>query len=438
MDERSDMVHVRNVKWQVNEGTGWVTVSDTEGRRGLFLRRSFEEGVYQVRAIVTNPAGLDTYSEALTIEAYTLPTIELVGSTYLLPGASEEFSLLIDGEPPSADEWIINWEMDAFDAFDTTSVTLSSEENTRTRMTYRAHLRRYPDDPRAGRVGTTVVTWDTPRYVRYRFDAPREVWDTGDSYTVSAEPYADRFGMTFSGEWTLPNGSIVPGTSIIYTPDARGYGYKLLKFRGWYEEWPSVVAESRVRINHLSNLLPNIDLVHSYTAAIQAPAETSFRVGADRRLSSAELETIDTEIVIDGGELTYDAGLLFGATFTTGGTKTIKAVWTNTDGDRVEGNATIEVLPPADLEMTLDLLSAPEYIVIAGSAWVMPSVTGLGSNDRLTLYTGFLNGEPWPITKRFGKILYPIPEGPGTHDLTLVADTKYGYTVEGTVQVTIP
>jgi hypothetical protein len=438
LDERSDMVHVRNVKWQVDEGTGWVTVSDTDGRRGLFLRRVFEEGVYQVRAIVTNPAGLDTYSESLTVEAYTLPTIELVGSTYLLPGVSEEFSLLIDGEPPSADEWIINWEMDAFDAFDTTSVTLSSDENSRTRMTYRAHLRRYPDDPRAGRVGTTTVIWDTPRYVRYRFDAPREVWDTGETYALSAEPYADRFGLTFRGEWTLPDGAIVPGTSISYTPDERGFGYKLLNFTGWYEEWPSVQGESRLKINHLSDLLPNIDLDHDYTSPIQAPAETYFRVSVDRRLSSAEFETIDTEIVINGGELTYDAGMQFGAVFTTGGAKTIKTAWTNADGDRVEGNATIEVLPPADLEMTLDLLSTPEYIVNSGSAWVMPSVTGLASNDRLTLYTGLLNGEPWPISGRFGKILYPIPEDPGTYELTLIADTKYGYTVQGTIQVTIP
>lgn len=438
MDDKKDMAHVRNVKWQVQTGSGWENVADTPGRRGLFLRRVFEEGVYQVRAIVTNPAGIDTYSETLTVEAYNLPDVELVGSTYLLPGTTQEYSLEINGTPADSNEWIINWETDEFDTLDSSSLSLSSEKNHRTRVRYRAHLRRYPDDPRAGVVGTATVIWDTPRYVKYRFEAPREVWDTGQTYTLSANPYADRFGLTFMGEWTLPDGSIVPGTSIAYKPLSRAYGQQMVSFRGWFEEWPSAEREARVRILHLSDLLPKISVKHDYTEPLQAPVDAFFRVDVDRRLSSSELEKIDTVIDVADGQVTYDAGIRFGAKFTTGGQKTIKAVWKDENGDQVQGVTTIDVLPPQPLAMTLAVISDPETIVKSGSAWVVPEVTGLASNDQLKLYSGALDGQPWPITHRFGKVLYPIPKGPGSHTIKLVANTKYGYLVEGTAVITIP
>jgi hypothetical protein len=438
--DRADNYHITKTDWEVNDGSGWTNVKSTEGRAGIVLLHSFPAGVYQVRAIVYNDMALPTYSEVIEVTSYNIPELIMETNFRNLIGTTQEIKLTIDGSPIDTDKYHVVWEVDGLVYEDVASISVTSEETKSFLIKAKADIRGLEADPGAGMIALRAIRFDKPRSVYVTLTVPQSVADDGTSYLFKAEPSINMYDLTLTGEWTLPDGSIVSGTDVNYISPNAAYGYQYVYFKSWYEEYPTLVTTHKRRLRQLSDRLPAMDIIRSYSEeAYKAPSVVVYRMISDRSMSSVDWNNVLFDFTNNtAGELRYYKANSFSLLYSQGGEKTISLQASNLYGDSAAVSYTESLITPPDpINVNLRLLTNMDFFSPPNKVKVGVDISGISKLDRVFSKSFKLNGVP--VTPYQASSYFKIQiETSGTHTIEMTLGTKYGYTATSTIVVTVP
>lgn len=438
-DNLTDRLFVKHVLWEINDGLGWKTMAEGDGPQALYQYHLFQKGEYQVRVTITNTAGVQTVTDPITIDAYELPQLKIGGPIMALIGSDQTLTAEVDGQPLDLNKWGIEWDVNGVIYHDVDTVTVHSDTPATISVKASAHLLAYPNDTEAGMFATRGIRFDKPTQVFVALKAPTVVKDDGTQYTFSATATNNLMGLTLDGTWTMPDGSVVNGTSATYQSPKRSFGPAKATFVGWYKEYPSLKDTFNVYVSQESQYLPKVTYYNPYSSGpVQAPFYGSLTLRPARYLSTTQSQGLSiTQSASDGSKVVSSSGLESTFLFKQGGDVTISGSIKNASGDQVSASTVVHVLAPAPLAIAMTTTSDPATALKTGYVSIYPKVTGLSQLDRVAHWAGYIDGTQAPLTPYINTLRFPI-HSPGTYNLKLTLQTQMGYTATGTLQVTVP
>ncbi|PXX94621.1 hypothetical protein, partial [Halomonas sp. LBP4] len=111
---RLDQAAMGEVHWEVSDddGASWTQYPAGERRKTLFMQ-TFEEGVYQVRAHLTNRhSGLESTTEAVEVIAYPVPQLRIQGPDTVFVGDSWTYAVdlaLPEDTAAQPEDVVVEW-----------------------------------------------------------------------------------------------------------------------------------------------------------------------------------------------------------------------------------------------------------------------------------------------------------------------------------------
>lgn len=254
LNDRQDVRATGKVIWETSadDGKTWEQFTP-EDRYKYQLVRTFEKGEYKVRAKVFNiNSGAEQYTEVVSIIAYDKPKISVSGPATLFIGSEGQYiaNLTLNDEEIKDSDAIVEWSTDGGKTYSETgkNITLSSDEVTRYRLWSRVRsISAPPDDSYAYETSKMSVDFVAVKPPRPRVTGPSLI-ETGKVYTFKAETSLPYRGMevTMNGFFTLPNGTIVNGDTLEYTPTESDLSQNNIdiKYTVWIEGYREKGAEA--------------------------------------------------------------------------------------------------------------------------------------------------------------------------------------------------
>ncbi len=407
--DRTEMSALGDMQWQVSldNGNTWEDIPDAN-RPTLYMR--VEEGVHQFRARLTNKhSGAVSNTEAVEIWSYIPLDIDVAGPEHSAPGEPVTLTAQAFAEGEPVNDAVVVWEYRDAEGNDHVingpSATLESEAALNLR--YMVKVRRGDADP-AMRSSWSAkrgsVIFETPRQPRLSLRGPR-IFEVGYNYTFEATATPSwrnrQSTMTIGQEWELPDGTIVEGQTLNWSPpqallDEVGMGgYVFLKHRTWvvgHSETTTREASKRVRL--WKYVWPNFVMDVS-TRYPEVPTPVRFDVRPEdvtwyRQTYGEPIHfnwTIPAGVAVENqrdGRVT--------AHITEPGTYTIEAEVYDERGnsESVVHNLTVAPTPPYDLR--LDTYSSNRYDRAPYTLSPRLSVSGGHRENRVDTVSWFLNG----------------------------------------------
>ncbi len=154
-ESRLDQAAMGDVHWEISDdgGASWTTHPANERRKTMFMQ-TFEEGVYQVRAHVTNRhSGLESYTEAVEVIAYPVPKLSILGTQTVFVGDSWTYEVdlaLPEDTAAQPDDVVIEWSEDRGETWPHRgpTLTLTRDHEDRIGLQVRARTNIAPEDDR--------------------------------------------------------------------------------------------------------------------------------------------------------------------------------------------------------------------------------------------------------------------------------------------------
>ncbi|WP_143248408.1 hypothetical protein [Aeromonas dhakensis] len=242
------------VVWEVKAGEngGWE-VFEPKDRYKFQYVRSFGVGTYKVRAKVFNVnSGLYKYTSETDVVVYEKPSIKVLGPRTVFVGGQGKYSaeLTIDGKPISPDRATVEWSVDGGKTYSTSGAELTLSRDSEDRINVWARVRTVEspvDDADAYRISKLLVEFRKVKPPRPYITGPTVI-ESGKTYTFNAYTSLPYKGMDtkVSGEFLLPDGSVVQGEQADYIPvdEDLEKGRVEVKFVAWIDGFREKGAEA--------------------------------------------------------------------------------------------------------------------------------------------------------------------------------------------------
>lgn len=258
-DTRDMQASTGKIVWEtsLDNGSTWEEFVPEE-RYKLQYVRTFETGKYLVRARMYNKySGIESQTETVEIIAYDQPVLELNGPSLLFEGSEAKITASaflesaerVDGRmvkvrtPISTDGLIIDWSYDMGKTYTDVGpeVTIQGDSAKRVSVWARVRSEMAPaNDQYAYSITKGGVEFKPVKGPRVRTNGPRIV-EVGKTYTYEASASLPYNGLneTIEGEFILPDGSTVRGTTASYTPTDEDMirGNLEVRYNAWIVGW---------------------------------------------------------------------------------------------------------------------------------------------------------------------------------------------------------
>jgi len=441
-----------NVAWSRSEDDGatWTPITTATG---LQYAERMVAGKHLFKVQFTNRNTNETSeSPPLLMEAYDVPKLAIDGPGYMLPGSTATFTArAMNPDLTPMVGAIYEWSL-ALASSPTTPLATGSGNTVPYSATdvgvYRLTVRaRSPStnasDPKAWSQTVSQVVVGTPSKPIARIVGPLRL-ETGKTgvyvATVSTTFNLASSNLQVAGEWTLPDGSKVVGTTLNWTPTPADLAVSArpnLSYRAWivgYEADTSYTGT--VQVSLWQYVWPNWRVVVTQGGTV-APANAQFTLLADNPLLVASLEgltytwTVPSAIRVSGTPASKLTGIV-----DYGGTYPAEVVVSDSRGNSTSLTASVTMndAPPLVVDLLAQNLSKWSHapILLGASA----KTTGGHPLDSVTTWTYSLDGVQQAFanqsTARFSL------DAPGTYNVRVDVGTRMGASATKTVIVNVP
>lgn len=433
IDDWIDRSVTGDVTWQVSadDGATWEGYLQTD-RNKFRWSTSFEHGSYLVRAHVKNMhSGAESMTETVEIVAYHKASGVIVGDQTIFAGTTATYEAQVaDGSGEPMDDALVQWTLDKGETFiqDGATLEISSEEPVRHRMEAWVRDPTAPDDdPYAYTKLRATADFRKIKGPGVYLNGPRVI-EVGETYEYTARLNPPYRGMNveMSGEFVLPNGERVSGTSVTYTPTEEDLevGYVRLGYEAWVEGYrdEGTLAGRDLRARVWKYVWPNWALSVQSNAKV-APVEVSARA---RMLSfRGRLESPEYEWEIEGpgiGNIEDRWADMRTLTIVEPGTYTFRVTVKDGRDHETVMEETLEVGEANPYEVNISYTASNEHMRAPLDIRMRPQIGGGHPRDRAQEYVYSINGE------RIESVGYGAGTTleAGTHELSLFVMTRMG------------
>ncbi|MFA5110828.1 MAG: Ig-like domain-containing protein [Desulfobaccales bacterium] len=237
-----------SVVWQMsaNNGASWQNL---ETKAPYQITTKVNAGAYIVRAQMTNSlSGAVGYSEGVQLIAYKVPQLELSAPAAVIVGTpvTLKAQVTVDSQPVPAEDVIIEWYNRTGEKLLTgPSLEVTPTDTASLLYTVQTRMAAAPESDRSAWVrGNLYVRVVPPRpptgliavptYMEYNLVAAKTYVSTAKlNLTAGLDPAM----YPVRGEWRLPDGSIVKGPDLEYSPTAQDAEKHraLMEYVAWIE-----------------------------------------------------------------------------------------------------------------------------------------------------------------------------------------------------------
>lgn len=281
-------VAMKQVVWQqsVDGGNTWSDIANSNALTHTIYMTS--PGKMQVRVKMSNKNTLaDSYTDQVELWAYSKLDASITGPNNMAPGQTATFASVLYQKGVATTDTVNEW------ILDTPSGTVNSTGPTATITeskvgTIYVTLKTRPSDtlstdPKAWTVVKDYLIVTPPGSPRLTVDGLREV-EVGKSYHYTGTIHPSWGNATsvntIVSQWQLPDGTIVPGTQLDWTPSERDLAITRpqLTFSAWVEGYQG--STSSISISAWQYIWPNWSIALKQPLS-QAPSDIALLVSHD-------------------------------------------------------------------------------------------------------------------------------------------------------------
>lgn len=439
-EENQDREALGDITWEISkDGTdNWEEM--TEFSNSVRLRKRITEAAhYFVRATVTNKfSGETRTTDTLEILGYEIPDLDLSGPTALYEGEKGTFNL--SDHDIAANDLLgkIEWSFDGEtweEGTNTLEVVGSGE-----RMQVWSRMSYFDNEMAGKRRFDTVrrnLSVKKPAPVRISITPPRvaEV-DHPIALNAIVRLATSQLQSDVVSEWILPDGTVVPGNELEYTPteaDAED-GHTNLKFRSWVAQLKDeTFSQKDVSIRTWQYHMPEFRFDVNYRTRY-APVKA---VGVVRKLENQPTPvnfTYDFQM-FEGLEKGRESNERLNFVATKPGVHQFKVLIKDDRGNEKEMLHLLEVLPPPATKVELRSSTSSSYMRQPLDASVRSGVKLGHPDDRVAKYEWYLNGELLIGQNNSRVFVEDLKEG--SHEIKVKVTSNFGIEQEESVTVDV-
>ncbi len=442
LTDRDDRKALGDITWEISEDDGETWEALTYEKVTYSLRRTFDTGVYLIRAELTNKnSGRKKYTETIEVIAFDLPELEVDGPKTLLVGETGTYTATatFDGEELVGDAAVIEWSTDGGKTYTETgrSITLSREEYGRVKLWVRARTDIAPPGERYSythsRGSVDIKKHSTPRI---RLEAPRLI-ETTKTYTVTASTTLPYRGMARGtvGYFTLPNGTEVYGSSADYVPTAADLEsqYVYFTYTAWVDGYKETTSTSTsVRAKVWEYVWPEFE-IKMKSSAVYAPADVAISVVPINFRGKLE-EPVYTWTLPEPREMLDDRRETTKKfTVTEAGEHQIQLVVTDGRGNTRTVIKPLSLAEPPPYVIDLRLYEGNDYSREPLDVLVRSYISGGHPKDRVSGMTFKMDGEVIEDARNYARDTLDA----GEHTLVMEIESKMGVTASQSATITV-
>jgi len=449
LSDRNLFRAIGDVVWKMSTdgGATWVE-KDNNARNMQYFDIMLEEpGTYLLKAELKNRnSGVAKETSPIEVVAYRKPevTVDWLSDVFVGEEVTLDATVMMNGVEVTADDVDIEWSNDGGETFVEGGLehlferTTDPAEPRRERWEVRVKSPIAPaDDPLAWTIEDGSISYRGIRGPRLYIQGPR-VTEVGKAYTFDIYkglPYS-RMKYEIEGYFTLPDGTQVPGDSVVYTPTDEDLETKYvnLQYTGWVKGWKEQGAtntdDHALRIWEYK--FPEFIIYGRYSADV-APVEAILYarpIGLSGRLEDPVYEwdiPAGIEIVEDNNPIARKVIIPDPGEYEI----SVKV----TDRRNNEGGVTevIEVGEPEPYELNMRLVGSNEYNRAPYEILARPDVDGGHPRDKIVEYNYTVDGQPMELVGRYGQSV--LDQGDHTVRLEIVSEFGFTAATEETVTV---
>ena len=432
-EEREDREALGDIDWLISlTGTGdWKSIPEYKNQ--IRLRQLIEKpDHYFVRAIATNKlSGVKSSTDMIEIVGYEVPELDVDGPSNLYEG--EEGTLVVkdNGEIANLKLGTIEWSMDGDNWEEGTNI--KKIVGTGRHMTYWVRMS-YNDTEIVGkaRFGTHRhrISVTKPKPVRITTDVPRMI-EAGKSYELKASVRlaSSQLKSKIIGEWELPDGTLISGDTLTYTPtdtDAE-VGQAKIKYHAWVDKlkedtyaakdvyiktWKYKFSDFRFDLNYRTRYAP-IDVIATIRQLDKQPGDVEY--------------TYDYEM-FDGLEVERKTKNRLYFTANKPGIYPFTVIVKDDRGGEKRLMEVIEVIEPPETKIDLFTNYSTKYMRQPLDVSIRASVKLGHPQDRVDKYEWFLDGK---VLEEQNSLRASIDNlEAGEHRIKVIVTSKFGVVKE--------
>ena len=455
-DSRADQVANGGVVWYRSDDGGATYSQIPDFTNPVLVTRLAEGSAMFKVGFINHNTSVTSESPAVTVTAFGVPQVVLSGDIYSFPGTTATVTAVArrpDGTviPGAVFDWSVaprattNVPPAPIATGTGPTATFSSAVAGVFTVKYRARLATSPDaDPRSWGERNQQVIFDGAQKPNVRVTGPIRV-EVGKTYVYTANVTAP-FPITSSplslgGQWSLPDGSTVSGTTLNWTPTAADLAAGVsgrVTYSAWIVGYEATTTASAYQAVTLWRyVFPTWHAVTQLGATV-APAGVTVALIADNPLLVSTLEgltytwSVPAGIRVNGTPVSKLSGI---ADF--GGTYPVDVTVSDTRGNSQTVSSVVTVNNPAPYVMTVAVSKISRWSHAPLIVGFTPKVTGGHPSDSIVTWQYFVDGVQQPALPNRAGVQITF-DSPGTYSVESRGLSRMGATVSQTVVANVP
>ena len=434
--DRLDYGALGNIKWESRRkgDESWETLQEGVGLDRLY--KSFDEGEYEVRSIVTNKnSGAEFTTEIIEVHAFIQPDVKLNGPSNIFIGASGSYTIEAthNGEALTEADVVVQWSEDDGETWTEggLSYTLQRDAEERVYLQSKVRMRSSPEDfDDANVINKKRIGFRPVRAPRAGVYGPKVI-ETGYSVEwrgLARAPYPE-MDVVVKGRFILPDGSVVNSDSATYTAtdlDTEA-GRVPLVYEVWMEGFEDIGGSTSTtrQISVWKYQWPDWEF-YVRASTYQAPSDISMRL-RNPAGSTRYLEGLSYEWEIPAGLTVLSADKEDTRVFRAEKAGEYPVLVTISDGRGYESQMlhVIDVIPADPWLVDYRISTSGEEYRSPMSLRTIPEIRGGHPRDRISTHRYYLDGELVADGTRY----FSTELLEGTHELGLEIMSSFGEVV---------
>jgi hypothetical protein len=446
--DRVSQAALGKVEWFTSfNGAPFVPADPSTLNRGI-IPMKFDAGIWQVKARLLNKnSNVSSETNILTINAYAVPTITVSGLQSSMLNVPVALTASVDYKGVPINNAIVEWTIKApgqssvFVPLGTGyQVTVNPSVEGLYQIVARARVQGSENISVAFGVTRYMLKSMLNLKVRSILTGPKTI-EVGkpQAFTAVIQPPWGTLttNASLEGEWQLPDGTVVPGTTLNWTPTLADMSLpKQVLFRAWVTGFkPTTMLESAYKYTIWQYVWPHWSIFMTRTSQY-APSKVNLNLVMDN-------PKLAQSMINEGVTYTWsipntianqlNTGLLVTGDATQAGTYNVSVTAADHRGNTQTATYTFDMLAPAPLAMTMAAAPSNKFYRLPLTLTVRPTITGGHPLDKPVSFTYSLNGVILAGSNTMIKAIPITTVGANTVHLEVL--TKMGYVLTGDVSV---
>jgi len=440
---------IGDVVWKLSTDGGetWVEKDNNARNMQYFDITLREPGTYMLKAELRNRnSGVAKETTPIEVIAYRKPevSVEWLSDVFIGEEVTLDATVLMNGTEVTADDVDIEWSNDGGETFVAGGLqhvferTTDPEEPRRERWAVRVKSPIAPeDDPLAWTIEDGSISFRGIRGPRLYIQGPRVV-EVGKPYEFNIYkglPYS-RMQYEIEGYFTLPDGTEVPGDSVVYTPTDEDLEtrYVNLTYTGWIKGWKEKGAvntdDQALRVWEYK--FPEFIIYGRYSANV-APVEAILYarpIGLSGRLE----DPVYTWDLPEGVQVIEDTNpIARKVIIPEPGSYEFGVTVTDRRGNEGGVTEVVDIGTPEPYKLSMRIVGSNDYNRAPYEILARPDIDGGHPRDQVLEYNYSVDGVPMERVGRYGQAV--LDEGEHTIRLDIVSEFGFTASTEETLTV---